>query len=285
MNEISVTKGLDHPNLMKLEEVHETSNSIYLVNELLDGGMFSSKFSSFSTPLDTIKKYMVDILSGLAYLDSRNIMHRDIKPDNILFRSKDNSQLVLVDFGLASNVDEKEYLFKRCGTPGYVAPEVINAPSSKHRKFSPKCDVFSAGVMLYMLYYFIESNLKEFLVLILIGDRVTGKAPFSGKELDDIIDSNKAAVVDFSHPKLKNAGEKGMELLKRMLDKNPETRISAQEALESHFFDGVPKLPQTPLSSSKKIEIDIKEEECNVVLKEDEEESSRCITVFQERYD
>lgn len=150
MNEIAVTKGLDHPNLMKLEEVHETTNSIYLVNELLDGGMFNTRFITTNTP-EQIKGYLVDVLSGLAYLDSRDIMHRDIKPDNILFRTKNNHQLVLVDFGLASDINEKEYLFKRCGTPGYVAPEVINAPSSKHKKFSPKCDVFSAGVMLYML--------------------------------------------------------------------------------------------------------------------------------------
>jgi serine/threonine protein kinase len=151
MNEISIMKGLNHPNVMRLEEIHETVNSIYLITEVLEGGMFNSRFVTKSITTEQIKKYMADVLGGLAYLDSKNIMHRDIKPDNILFRKKDQEELVLVDFGLASDVEQPEYLFKRCGTPGYVAPEIINASSKKHTKFSTKCDVFSVGVMLYML--------------------------------------------------------------------------------------------------------------------------------------
>ena len=94
------------------------------------------------------------ILEALAYMNDKKIMHWDLKPDNMILKYKDkleNCTLKLVDFGLATVYDIPEYLFKRCGTPGFVAPEVINAPSGKNIHYSPKCDVFSAGVIFYIL--------------------------------------------------------------------------------------------------------------------------------------
>jgi len=77
-------------------------------------------------------------------------MHRDIKPDNIIMRSKtDNTEIVLVDFGLATYDYVEEYIFKRCGTPGFVAPEVINGSSEGIVKYSNKCDIFSIGALFY----------------------------------------------------------------------------------------------------------------------------------------
>ena len=75
-------------------------------------------------------------------------MHRDLKPENILFRKQGDSEVVIVDFGLATNADLEEYLFVRCGTPGYVAPEVVNIKDLK-TKYDPVCDIFSAGLIFY----------------------------------------------------------------------------------------------------------------------------------------
>ena len=75
------------------------------------------------------------------------IMHRDIKPENLILRDEAGYELVLVDFGLGEFVHNKEFLFKRCGTPGYVAPEVL-----EDKKYTTKADIFSAGVILYILY-------------------------------------------------------------------------------------------------------------------------------------
>lgn len=91
-------------------------------------------------------------------------MHRDLKPENMILKDKSkliDSTLKIIDFGLATKIDEEEYLFKRCGTPGYVAPEIINAPSNENIHYTTKCDVFSAGIILYIL--------------------LTGKSPFDGK--------------------------------------------------------------------------------------------------------
>lgn len=114
------------------------------------------------------------IVEALAYMNDKNIMHRDLKPDNMILKYKDkleNCTLKLVDFGLATVYDIPEYLFKRCGTPGFVAPEVINAPSKTNIHYTPKCDVFSAGVIFYIL--------------------LTEKSPFDGKSFREILQKNK----------------------------------------------------------------------------------------------
>ena len=82
-------------------------------------------------------------------------MHRDLKLENLILKNEseiDENQVKIVDFGLASKCDVPEYLFRRCGTPGYVAPEIINSSSKDTTKFSPSVDVFSAGVILYTIF-------------------------------------------------------------------------------------------------------------------------------------
>ena len=145
-------------------------------------------------------------------------MHRDLKPENMILKDKgelQNATLKLVDFGLATQCDVPEYLFKRCGTPGYVAPEIINAPSNENIHYSPKCDVFSAGIIFFIL--------------------LTGKSPFDGKSFQEILNQNKLCKIDFKNPKLKKHPHV-LELLQKMLEVNPGKRCSAKEALNDQFF-------------------------------------------------
>lgn len=91
-------------------------------------------------------------------------MHRDLKPENMILKNENeitDNVLKIVDFGLATYCDLPEYLFKRCGTPGYVAPEIINSSSKENVKFCPKVDIFSAGIIFYIL--------------------IVGRSPFKGK--------------------------------------------------------------------------------------------------------
>lgn len=219
INEIEVMQQLDHPYVMKLEEVHESKNSIYLVLELLEGGELLNYISSKQNlGYRDYWKVMKCILEALAYMNNKGIMHRDLKPDNMILKTNDklqNCTLKLVDFGLATVHDIPEYLFKRCGTPGFVAPEVINAPSNTNIHYSPKCDVFSAGIIFYVL--------------------LTEKSPFDGRSFKEILQKNKACKINFKHPRLlKN--KTALDILMRMLEINPDKRVSAEEALRHRFF-------------------------------------------------
>ena len=153
MNEIQIMRSLDHPNVLKLHEVHETANTLYLVLDLLEGGELLERLTlrrSYSE-YDCIM-VLKRIFETLAYMHSKGIMHRDIKLENIILTSKqDDYDLKLVDFGLSCYVKTKVAIHKRCGTPGFCAPEVLNY-KDEHCLYSEKCDVFSVGCIFYQLY-------------------------------------------------------------------------------------------------------------------------------------
>jgi len=154
LNEIDIMKSLDHENIIKLYEVHETENSIYLVLELIQGRSLQEvlKKPSFKDEYSEVKvvNMIRSILDALAYLSSKGIMHRDLKPDNILLDKE--SKVKIADFGLATIVDLPEYIFKKCGTPGYIAPEVFKYDAKNHStNYDQRCDVFSAGCIFYYM--------------------------------------------------------------------------------------------------------------------------------------
>ena len=104
-------------------------------------------------------------------------MHRDLKPENIMLRNQCYPyDPVIVDFGLATNCDKKPYLFYRCGTPGYVAPEIVNLKDLKAR-YKPICDLFSVGVIFHMI--------------------TLRKSPFPGKEYDEVLSQNRHCNINF----------------------------------------------------------------------------------------
>lgn len=221
MNEVELMQAIKNPFVMTLEEVHESKNSVYLVLELLEGGELFNYISSKNTiALADIHRVMRCLLEALSYLADKGIMHRDLKPENMILKDKgklESGTLKLVDFGLATYCDVPEYLFKRCGTPGYVAPEIINAPSSENIHYTPKCDVFSAGIIFYIL--------------------ITGRSPFDGKSFQEILNQNKACKIDFKNPKLHKFPHL-ISLLQHMLEVKPEQRYSARDCLCHPFFSG-----------------------------------------------
>ncbi len=221
INEINIMKNLDHQNIMKLYELHESKNSIYLVMELLEGGeLFSIITDKKKITMDSVRQVMRCLFQGLAYLAKNDIMHRDLKPENMILKEKNSDlskcTLKLVDFGLSSYCNIDEYLFKRCGTPGYVAPEIINSSSKKSTYFDPKVDVFSAGIIFYIL--------------------LVGHSPFNGKSFQEILEQNKLSKINFNSTKLEKV-PLAKELLQKCLLVDPNKRISAKEALQHKFLN------------------------------------------------
>ena len=148
-------------------------------------------------------------------MHSKNIMHRDLKPENILFKDEQNYECVIGDFGLAQFADSEEYLFVRCGTPGYVAPEVINIKDMK-TKYTPICDIFSLGLIFHLLVF--------------------GKSIFKGKTYNEVLNENRSCLFDLDSAEYENVDDLTMDLLKKMLKINPEERITAEQALNHPFF-------------------------------------------------
>jgi serine/threonine protein kinase len=162
-----------------------------------------------------VKKMMQGMLEGLREMHSKNIMHRDLKPENILFREKDSYNCVIADYGLAEFADAEEYLFVRCGTPGYVAPEVINIKDMK-AKYSPICDIFSLGLIFHLLLF--------------------GKSLFKGKTYNEVLQENRSCKFDLEGEEYQKIDKFVLDLLKKMLKTNPEERITAEAAMAHPYF-------------------------------------------------
>lgn len=144
--------------------------------ELLTGGeLFEKIKSKHSFKEKEALLVMKNILEALAYVHSKNIVHRDLKPENLIFRSKDNdSDVIIADFGLASFVRGDEKLHLPCGSPGYVAPEVLE---DSGEGYGTKSDIFSVGVILYVM--------------------LIGSLCFSGRNYREIIRKNREAKVKY----------------------------------------------------------------------------------------
>jgi len=142
---------------------------------------------------------------AINYLHSNDIVHRDIKPENILIDNIDNMEIKLTDFGFATFHQSKS-LDDVLGSPIYMPPEII-----REERYGNKVDVWSAGVVAYVL--------------------ITGKPPFVGKDKADVYREIKTKELDYSIPEFKYISENCIDFLKNTLLKNPDMRISAQEAL------------------------------------------------------
>mmetsp|Transcript_33013 Transcript_33013/g.32719 ORF Transcript_33013/g.32719 Transcript_33013/m.32719 type:complete len:366 (+) Transcript_33013:60-1157(+) len=208
VNEIKFMRSLNHPNIVKLHYVYESPTHIYLLIDYVEGGdLFNRIIKRKVFEEKTAATFAQKFLGVLDYLSSFNIAHRDIKLENILMVSEDNDyDFKLADFGLAADATEKLQL--RCGSPGYIAPEVL-----RKIPYDTKVDVFSAGVILYIL--------------------LSGKMPFPGKNLQDTIMKNRDCKISFLHPSWKNVSKYGASLVLKLTEPIPNLRPSANEALKN----------------------------------------------------
>lgn len=121
----------DHPGIIWLYDIYEEEKLVHLVLELLQGGELFERIKAkgMYSEKDAML-IMKNILEALAYIHSKGIVHWDLKPENLILKSKDNDYDVkIADFGLASFVKEGERLTLPCGSPGYVGPEVLDDKS------------------------------------------------------------------------------------------------------------------------------------------------------------
>ncbi|ANQ08189.1 Calcium-dependent protein kinase 3 [Plasmodium coatneyi] len=211
--EINVLIYLDHPNIIKIFDVYENVDCTYIVMELCEGGELMDKIIKSSIfNEEYIKNIMFQILCAIAYMHSNNIAHKDLKPENILFKSKGDDTLKIIDFGLAELINHTEGVSKTAaGTVLYMAPEVFK------KKFTIKCDIWSAGVIMFFLF---SKNL-----------------PFCGNTYDEIKLSIFKDEPDYKSLKGR-LSQPGLHILKLMLEKDHTRRPMAAVLLHHPWFQG-----------------------------------------------
>ncbi|XP_044486992.1 CBL-interacting serine/threonine-protein kinase 10-like [Mangifera indica] len=207
--EISVMKIVRHPNVVQLYEVLATKTKIFFVMEYAKSGELFNKVAKGKLKEDVARKYFQQLINAVDFLHSRGVYHRDIKPENLLL--DENENLKISDFGLSALADCKRQdglLHTTCGTPAYVAPEVINRKGYD----GEKADIWSCGVVLYVL--------------------LAGYLPFHDSNLMEVY--RKIGKADFKCPHW--FPQEVRRLLCKILDPNPSTRISISKIRESSWF-------------------------------------------------
>lgn len=143
-------RNLDHPNIIKLYETFEDSRNIYLVMEICEGGELFDRIIDKGQFSETEARVIfTQMIQAINYCHSNGIAHRDLKPENFLFLTKaEDSPIKVIDFGLSKHFDEKgghSAMTTRAGTPYYISPEVLSG------NYDESCDIWSSGVILYIL--------------------------------------------------------------------------------------------------------------------------------------
>ncbi|XP_010529929.1 PREDICTED: CBL-interacting serine/threonine-protein kinase 22-like [Tarenaya hassleriana] len=207
--EISVMRRLRHPHIVRLFEVLATKTKIYFVMELAKGGELFSRVSTNRFTENLSRKYFFQLVSAVRYCHARGVFHRDLKPENLLL--DENRDLKVSDFGLSAmreQIQSDGMLHTLCGTPAYVAPELL----LKKGYDGAKADIWSCGVVLFLLN--------------------AGYLPFSDPNIMGLyrkIQKARYKVPDWTSSDLHR-------LLRRLLEPDPDRRITVDEILKDPWF-------------------------------------------------
>ncbi|PSS04288.1 CBL-interacting serine/threonine-protein kinase [Actinidia chinensis var. chinensis] len=205
--EITTMKLLHHPNIVRIHEVIGTKTKIYIVMDYVSGGQLSDKMSYVKRLNDSeARKYFQQLIESVDYCHCRGVYHRDLKPENLLLDAKGN--LKVSDFGLSVFQKPGDLLSTACGSPSYVAPEVITNKAYE----GATADVWSCGVILFEL--------------------LAGYLPFDDRSLMNLY--QKISRAEYTFPEWVTESQK--KLISRILDPNPQTRITIPEIIEDQWF-------------------------------------------------
>lgn len=230
-NEADLLKTLDHPHIITIYEVIESEETIGIVIELCEGGsLFERVISRMPLSEDRVALYMSQIVSGVAYCHNNSIVHRDLKLENILFENESfDSPLKIIDFGVSSVIAKEEMLKAVIGSVYYIAPEVILG------RYNEKCDIWSCGVIMYIL--------------------LCGKPPFAGKTSEEILRRICKGLYTFQDAHWNGISNEAKALVKKMLTIHSSARPSAEELLQSPWFnEGRSQGNSTPSFQSRRQE-------------------------------
>ena len=215
LKQINILKTLDHPNIIKIYEFYSTDKYVYIINELCTGGELFNKIVEVKHFTESTACYIMrQLLSAVAYCHDKGVIHRDLKPENILIenseeKDKEFFHIKIIDFGTCEILKKKK-LTEQIGTSFYIAPEVLKDG------YNEKCDLWSCGVILYIL--------------------LCGSPPFYGKSEKEIFQRILDGSISFKHKIWSKISDEAKNLVIKLLQVDPTKRLSAAEALEDIWF-------------------------------------------------
>ena len=210
-NELKIMSLIDHPNIVRVYEYYECHGVVFIVMELMQGGELFDRIVEYEhyTEKQAAEAFR-PIVDAVRYCHSLGIVHRDLKPENLLYTSQDENAMIKVsDFGFAKFLIPKvqEQLFTACGTPSYVAPEIINSQG-----YDIKVDCWSLGVILYVM--------------------LCGFPPFYADDNDTLFRLIKESDFEFPSPYWDNVSDSAKDLIKNLLVVDSHKRLTTEEILK-----------------------------------------------------
>lgn len=209
--ECMIFLSMDHPHVARLVDVYECDRMLNLVMECMEGGELFERLTDrkrFTEPDAAMAVWQM--LLAVNYLHSRGVVHRDLKLENFLYESKDTDHLKLIDFGFSHVWEPNTTMALSCGTLAYVAPEVLK------KSYTSKCDLWSTGVILFIL--------------------LAGYMPFSGAEKKQRTAIDKGEY-NWRPERWAKVSPEAQDLVKKLLVKDAEQRLSAEDALKHKFIN------------------------------------------------
>ena len=216
--ELNVLKKMDNQYIVKLYDViiDTNYNNIYFVLDYFPNGDLAKFLNHKPLKEKYTRKYMKQLSEGLKYLLNYNILHRDLKPQNILLTEEYN--IKITDFGFAKQLQNNVMLTTLCGSPMYMAPEIINK-----KDYDIKSDLWSVGIIMYEMLY--------------------GKVPFKAGNFLELIKNINNTVIMYEHPKIIPSYE-ALDLLKKLLVKEPNERANWNDFFNHSWFNNDELLSQ-----------------------------------------
>ncbi|KAL6998362.1 Serine/threonine-protein kinase ATG1c [Sarracenia purpurea var. burkii] len=214
VSEIDILKQINHPNIIRLHDMIEETGRLHLVLEYCSGGDLSMYIQRRlgRVPEATAKHFMQQLAAGLQILRENNLIHRDLKPQNLLLSTNDdNAVLKIADFGFARSLQPRGLAETLCGSPLYMAPEIMQL-----QKYDAKADLWSVGAILFQL--------------------VTGKTPFTGNNQIQLLQNIVKSTELHFPPHKKDLSSDCIDLCRKLLRRNPVERLTFEEFFNHPFL-------------------------------------------------
>jgi len=206
-NEIDILGSIDHPNVVNMKAIFDTEDILFIVMELMEGGELYEEIVKRKTFTEADAAELVrQLCEALQYLHARGIVHRDLKLENLLLKKKESLEIKLADFGL-SKLYSGQALQTACGTPFYVAPDVLLGAG-----YGPEVDMWSVGVLLYVL--------------------LSGRLPFAADSDAELFRLIIAGNLVWKTPQFDTVSAEAKDLILKLINVDSEGRWSAKQVLE-----------------------------------------------------